>query len=150
MEDGFIIKGSIDMASISAAVGRDRECRDCELGVEDEPEASRIVLTFSRRRMMRNVARRRIIRRRTAPLMMPPISAGVRPPPLDVVVDFVLAIAAAGIEVSFGIRPVADVATAVGACGVIAVVSVSERVCTTPASVVIVVSVNVIVYTWVE
>lgn len=145
MEDGVIIRGSMDMASTSAAAaGLGRECLDCVLGPEEEREASMIVFTLLRRRMIKNVARRRTIRRRTAPPIMPPSWGVVRPPLLEVLLAFVLAIAASGIEVSFGTRPVAPVvAIPVGACGAMAVVNVFVRVCATPASVVVVVSVNV-------
>jgi hypothetical protein len=152
VEDGVIIRGSMDMASTSAALaGLGRECRDCDFRPEEEREASMMVFTLLRRRIIKNVARRRIIRRRTAPPIMPPSWGVVSPPPLEALLAFVLAIAASGIDVSFGTRPEAPVvAIPVGACGVMAVVNVLVRVCATPASVVVVVSVNVSVTISVE
>lgn len=73
VEDGVIIRGSMDIASMptAAAAGWGRECRDCELGPE-ERDASMMVFKLLRRRIMKYVARRRMISRRTAPPIIPP------------------------------------------------------------------------------
>ena len=74
----------------------------------------------------------------------------MRPPPLEVLLAFVLGVAASGMEVSFGTRPVGVVAIAVCACGVTAVVSIVVRICATPAFVAVVVSFKVSVTISVE
>lgn len=85
-----------------------------------------------------------------APPMIPP-RAGFESPPFEVVLGFVLGIAASGFDVTLGIAPEAAVeSTPVGACGVIAVTNVDVSVWATPLFVVVVVSSKVTVTIAVE
>jgi hypothetical protein len=91
-----------------------------------------------------------MMRMTIAPPIIPP-RAGFESPLLEVVLGFVLGMAASGLEVTFGIAPEAPVdSIPVGACGVIAVTIVDVNVWATPFLVVVVVSSNVTVMISVE
>lgn len=132
--DGAIMRGSIDIASILEPdglcwrEGRER-CPLEDVRVRDWDAVTAFATLFTRR-IMRNVAMMRITRIATAPPMIPPSWAFVRPPLLvEELVGLVLGIAV-WVGVTLAMTPLGAVllATSVGTVGVEAVVIVDVTV----------------------
>jgi len=134
ISEGFIMSGSIDMASISFGVSDGFWCecdwREC-VAVEDFRELSSAnLLMLSRRLSIINAITRTMTRRITAPPMIPPSWDFVRPPPdEEELVAFVLGISAATGAVSLGRTPVClEANPAVGTSGEMVDITVVIRV----------------------
>jgi len=106
------------MSGVSAGRGRERPERRSLEEVRDSRSETALTAAFSRRRMKKAIIRI-TTRKATAPPIIPPISAVVRPLLLLGVPEAGVLAIAVGVACTFGIKPPSVLAVAVGAAGVV-------------------------------